>query len=318
MRLPAAPACMILLAALAAGAPSAAQQSEILEVPSRSLTDAQFLAGDATAGTPVSLTGRLRLPRTDGPYPAVVLLHGSEGPISGPVARWEWVLRPLGIATFSLDSFTARGLTEVATDQSRLPSLTQVYDAFCAVDTLAADPRIDPDRIAVMGFSRGGVAALYTAMTRFQRSFGRTRIAAHLPFYPACNFRFDGEVDVADAPIRAFHGAADDYTLAAPCRDYIGRLAAAGHDAAMTEYPGVRHAFDGRAGPAWHGASLASSRGCQRVEVNGVLVSETTGQPFTWSDPCVEHGASGGYNEAATADAKAAVTAFLKQVFVLP
>ena len=184
LRPSAALACMILLAA---GAPGAAQQSEILEVPSRSLTDAQFLAGDATAGAPVTLTGRLHLPGTDAPYPAVVLLHGSEGPVSGPVSRWEWTLRPLGIATFSLDSFTARGLTEVATDQSRLPSLTQVYDAYRAADVLAADPRIDPDRIAVMGFSRGGVAALYTAMTRFQQSYGHTRIAAHLPFYPACN-----------------------------------------------------------------------------------------------------------------------------------
>ena len=232
-------ACMILVPALAAAVPGAAQQPEVLQVPSRSLTDAQFLAGDAAAGVPVTLTGRLRLPGSDGPYPAVVLLHGSKGPVSPPVARWEWVLRPLGIATLSLDSFTARGLTEVATDQSRLPSLTQVYDAYRAVSALAADPRIDPDRIAVIGFSRGGVAALYTAMTRFRRSFGAdTRIAAHLPFYPACNFRLRGELDVTSAPIRAFHGAADTYTLAAPCRDYIARLAAAGHRRGHHRLPG--------------------------------------------------------------------------------
>ena len=317
MRPSAALACMILLPVLAAGAPGAAQQSEILEVPSRSLTDAQFLAGDTTAGAPVTLTGRLHLPGTDAPYPAVVLLHGSEGPVSGPVSRWEWTLRPLGIATFSLDSFTARGLTEVATDQSRLPSLTQVYDAYRAVDVLAADPRIDPDRIAVMGFSRGGVAALYTAMTRFQQSYGHTRIAAHLPFYPACNFRFEGELDVTDAPIREFHGAADTYTLPGPCRDYIARLAAAGHDAAMTEYPGVLHAFDGGAGPVWSGPH-ATSRGCRRVEVNGVLISETTGEPFTYDDACIEHGVSGGYDAAATESAKAAVAALLRKIFELP
>ena len=35
---------------------------EVLDVPSRNLTDAQFLAGDATAGEPVTLSGRLRMP----------------------------------------------------------------------------------------------------------------------------------------------------------------------------------------------------------------------------------------------------------------
>jgi dienelactone hydrolase len=308
---------MLLAIAVSAAPPAFAQQTEILQVPSRTLSDTQFLAGDAAAGEPVTLTGRLRLPGAGGPYPAVVLLHGSEGPRSGPVARWEWVLRPLGIATFSLDSFSARGLTEVATDQSRLPSLTQVYDAFRAVDALAADPRIDPERIAVMGFSRGGVAALYTAMTRFKRSFGGARIAAHLPFYPACNFRFAGELDVTGAPIRAFHGAADTYTLPGPCRDYIARLAAAGHDARMTEYAGVLHAFDGRAGRPWT-ADVPTSRNCHRVERAGVLVVSATGEPFTWDSPCVEYGVSGGYDAAATAHAKAAVSTFLTELFALP
>jgi dienelactone hydrolase len=307
------------LAALALlSSPAAAQRTEVLEVPSRTLTDAQFLAGDATSGTPVTLTGRLRPPGDAGPYPAVVLMHGSEGPVSGPVARWEWAFQPLGIATFSLDSFTARGVTETATDQSRLGSFTQLYDVYRALDALAADPRIDPDRIAVMGFSRGGVAALYSAMTRFQRRYGsEARIAAHLPFYPACNFGLRGELDVTGAPIREFHGAADTYTSAAPCRGYIARLAAAGHDAAMTEYPGVLHGFDGRAGPPW-AADLATSRNCRRVERDGVLVSETSGRPFTWSDPCVEYGVGGGYDAGATARAKTAVATFLTEVFALP
>jgi dienelactone hydrolase len=306
----------LLLAAALSATPAFAQQTEILEVPSRTLSDTQFLAGDAAAGAPVTLTGRLRLPGP-GRTPVVVLMHGSEGPNSGPVARWEWIFRSLGVATFSLDSFTARGVTETATDQSRLATFTQVYDVYRAVDALAADPRIDPDRIAVMGFSRGGVAALYTAMTRFQRSFGGARIAAHLPFYPACNFRFTGELDVTGAPIRAFHGAADTYTLASPCRDYIARLAAAGHDARMTEYAGVLHAFDGRSGRRWT-ADVPTSRNCHRIERAGVLVVDATGEPFTWDSPCVEYGVSGGYDEAATAHAKAAVSAFLTELFALP
>ena len=149
-------------------------------------------------------------------------MHGSGGPDSGPVAAGNGLLRPLGIATFSLDSFTARGVTDHASDPSQLGSLTRIYDAYRAVDVLAADPRIDPDRIAVMGFS-GGIATLYGAMTRFQQSYGpeRGRIVAHVAFYPLCNYEFEGELDVADVPIREFHGGADDYAPPGPCRDYI-------------------------------------------------------------------------------------------------
>jgi dienelactone hydrolase len=305
--------------ALAAGG-AKAQQSEVLDVPSLTLTTEQFLAGDASGGESVTLTGRLRLPVGEPPYPAVVLLHGSDGPHGGAVARWKGAIPSLGVATFSLDSFTARGLTEVATDQSRLSPFAQTFDAYRAAEVLAGDPRIDPDRIAVMGFSRGGVAAIYAAMTRFQHSFGprHGRIAAHLAFYPACDFGLVGELDVADAPIREFHGGDDDYTLPGPCRDYIGRLVAAGHDAAMTEYPGVLHGFDDREGPHWVDATLPSARHCQRVERDGVLVVEATGLPFTWDAPCVEYRVTGGYDEAATAAAKAEVAAFLGKVLSLP
>lgn len=45
--------------------------------------------------------------------------------------------------------------------------------------------------------------------------------------------------DVSAAPIRQFHGAADDYTPVAPCRAYFERLRAAGRDVLLTENPGA-------------------------------------------------------------------------------
>jgi dienelactone hydrolase len=318
----------LLLTALAA-APAAAQHTETVAVPSLTLTNEQFLAGDAAPGVPVTLTGRLYLPCATGngtcagdepPHAVVVLLHGSGGPNAEAPYNWESFLPTLGVATFLLDSFTARGVFDHASDPSQLGTLTRIYDLYRAVDVLAADPRIDPGRIAVMGFSMGGIATLYSAMTRFQRSFGpeRGRIAAHIALYPLCNYAFVDELDVADVPIREFHGGADDYAPPGPCRDYIGRLAAAGHDAVMTEYPGVLHQFDGREARRWTDPTAPTTRNCRRVERDGVLVNADTGKPFSFSDACVEYGPSGGYDAAAVAGAQAAVAALLADIFDLP
>lgn len=48
----------------------------------------------------------------------------------------------------------------------------------------------DPERIALMGFSRGAIATLYGSMKRFQRMHGPTtgvNFAGYIPFYASCN-----------------------------------------------------------------------------------------------------------------------------------
>lgn len=296
----------------------ASAADEAVEVNSRTLTDEDFLQGNMTAGTPVTLTGNLSGPESAERLPVVILLHGTDGPGSGAVWGWEGFLNRIGIATLSLDSYTARNLTQASSDQSLFGQFTQIYDAYRAADALADHPRIDGSRVALMGFSRGGNAALYSAMMRFQKSFGpsKAHIVAHLPFYPACNFQLVGELEVADAPIREFHGSDDDWTLARTCRDYIDRLAAAGSDATMTEYKGALRAFDSPRNPArFTDSDNQTSRNCMRKEVDGKLLNAATGRPFSYSDACVEFGPSSQYNDPAATAAQAAVKAFLNEVF---
>ncbi|NLS08190.1 hypothetical protein HGP14_33910 [Rhizobium sp. P32RR-XVIII] len=292
---------------------------ETLNVPSLTLTDEQFLRGDTANGVAVTLTGVLRFPGWNEHLPAVILLHGSGEATSVTSSRWSALLNGMGIATFRLDSFGGRGIEEVETDQSRLSFLAQFYDTYRAVDVLAGHPRIDPSRIAVMGFSRGASAALYTSMRRFQTLYGSTKapIAAHVSFYPACNIQFIGELDVADAPIREFHGAADDTTLATTCRDYIARLAATGKDAVMTEYPGAHHGFDNRDARPGLVENAQTSRNCQRREEDGKILNVETGKPFSYDDACVALGSTVGYDKVAAEAAQAAVKRFLAEVFHL-
>ncbi|MBZ9606028.1 dienelactone hydrolase family protein [Phyllobacterium chamaecytisi] len=290
---------------------------ESLIVPSLTLTDEQFLKGKTADGVSVTLTGELRFPNWDEELPAVVILHGNSGPVSSIGARWSALLNKMGIATFRLDSFGGRGVVNLSIDQSQLSFVTRFYDVYRAVDVLAAHPRIDPSRIAVLGYSSGGTSALYTGLSRFQKLHGptKTRIAAHVAFYGACNIQFIDELDVADAPIREFHGSADNQTLAAPCRDYITRLHAAGKDAVMNEYPGAHHGFD--APDSVPSSMSQTSRNCQRREEDGKIVNVATNKPFTSNDACMELGSTERYDKAAAEAAQAAVKQLLTEVFRL-
>jgi dienelactone hydrolase len=289
-------------------------RTEIHPFASTTASDQEFLAGGGQ-GKLVTLAGELRIPKPGSDrLPAIVLLHGSSG-ISGYVSDWEQELNALGVATFVVDSFTARGIVNTNFDQEQLGRLAMIVDAYRALDLLSRHPRIDPTRIALMGFSRGGQAALYASLRRFHRLHGSPgrEFAAYLVFYPSCGTTYKEELDVARKPIRVFHGATDDYNPVEPCSAYAARLKAAGSDVQLMEYAGAAHAFDARAVKAPTVLAKAqTTRACRLSESEGgVIVNAATGKPFTYTDPCVELGPTVGYNEVAATEARRAVREFV-------
>jgi hypothetical protein len=68
------------------------------------------------------------------------LLHGTDGPQSGASYTWEIFLPTIGVATLALDSYTGRGLSYVSFNQESFGQFPQTYDAFRAVEALAAHP----------------------------------------------------------------------------------------------------------------------------------------------------------------------------------
>jgi len=314
---------VVLLDLLAFRPPPALAQVARVEMhafASATLTDQQFLTGQRE-GTPVMLAGELRLPRPGTErLPVVILVHGSAG-IGGYIDTWARWLNDLGVATFMLDAFTGRGLVNISADQGKLGRLNTIVDSYRALELLAQHARIDPQRIAIMGFSRGGNAALYASVKRFQRMHLAQGLgfAAHIVFYPSCNITYIDGDDIADKPIRIFHGALDDFNPPAPCRPYVARLQKAGRDVQHTEYPGAHHVFDLFAikVPIQFPRSQTVRR-CRLEEAEGGrIVNSATKQPFTYDDPCVERGPTLGYNENATREAQKAVTAFLTATFKL-
>ena len=285
----------------------------IITLQSTTMTTRDFLSGGGV-GSPAIVAGDLNLPNgATGRVPAVVLVHGSAG-LTSSVRRWQDALLRLGVATFVLDSFSGRGIVETFTDQTRLSSFAMLTDAYRALTLLATHPQIDPIRIGLMGFSKGGQVTLYASVRRFQGLVGSPGVefAAYIAFYPPCNFRWIGDEDVSDRPIRIFHGEADDQAPFAACRDYVERLRQGGKDAEITGYPGGHHGFDAieagvpRKFPGWQNYSR-----CFIDEAN--LPRDINAYLKT----CRSEGVTIGYDPNAHTDASQRLAAFLSSAFSL-
>src|ERR1700754_1612976 len=238
---------VVLLACIETNAQSmpkdVASRVEIYAIPSLTISDQQFLTGDAN-GKPVTVAGELRIAQGAGRLPVVVLMHGSSG-VGSSIEPWVHQFNSMGISTFVIDGFSGRGLTAVGPNQALLGRLNLILDIYRSLDILAKHPRVDPERIVLMGFSRGGQATLFASLDRFNKLWNKSgiRFAAYIPFYPDCSTSYAGDTDVADRPIRIFHGTPDDYNPVASCKAYAARLLEAKRDVVLTEYPDSEHAF---------------------------------------------------------------------------
>lgn len=188
----------------------------------------------------VELNGELYRPPGDGPFPAVVLLHGCAGRSSREAENAEGsYYAALGYALLIVDSFRPRGITERC-DLMSGPPADRVMDAYGALLYLSRQPFIDPARIAVVGYSQGAEAALSAVklggvQTMFDRQF-RTVIA----YYPRCEI----SLTAVSAPLLVLVGELDEITPAADCREMMARRSGAGAPIRLVVYPGAHHAFN--------------------------------------------------------------------------
>ena len=152
------------IAGISTGAYSGAQEKEAVEEePDAAPYDTLSLP------LPVpslgDLPGLLTLPKGEGPFPAVVLIHGSGSCDMDETLGSQKPFRDLaeglasrGIAVYRFDKRTYVFASELAADTQFTLMEESVEDAVAAVRLLASQDRIDAGRIFVLGHSMGGNA----------------------------------------------------------------------------------------------------------------------------------------------------------------
>lgn len=292
-------------------------RQEFIPIPIEDMTQAEFLTGQK--GRAVTLAGALRLPKMGEKLPVVVLLHGAGGigASKNYVEVWASVLNTAGYATFTVDSYTGRGVYSFA-EVGKVAAISRTIDVYRALQVIAKHPGVDPTRVVLMGFSHGSLAALYGNTERFQKQYGSPDLqyAAYISVYGNCVTSFRGDEGLTK-PLLMLHGVADDWLPISKCREYAARLQKAGKKVSLIEYAEAHHAFDAPVLAAEVKVPQGTSpSGCSLEEgENGAILNAVSKQPFTPADPCLRKGTTIGYNEAATKKAHEDVKAFLKEVF---
>ena len=200
-------------------------------------------------GEDINLAGDLAIPEgRDGRLPAVIVVHGSSG-VGKREAGWASFFRQHAYATFVIDYFGPRGITSKSPSQP-----TPVGDVLRALARLAEHPRIDPTRIAVIGFSRGAVMSI-DASNDGGRSTGGIRAAVHVALYPGCRRGYIDN-DPALPPLLILLGTEDSYTTPFECQRLVSGGVSKGRAVELKIYEGATHAWDaGFDGTFYHQAA---------------------------------------------------------------
>lgn len=213
---------------------------------------------------PTDASATLFMPKSasaEAPAPAVVLLHGAAGVLGARELTYGAQFAEMGVAALVVDAFGAR--RDRATGFiDRLLQVTEtmlIADAYSGLRHLDSLPQIDSSKVALMGFSYGGLSTMLAAFEQTATALSPEglRFAAHVSYYGPCLARFDN-TQATGAPVLLLAGSEDEIVDPERCNEVVEDLREGGAEASFTIYEGAYHQWDGRfVGPRTIGRNLA-------------------------------------------------------------
>jgi len=208
-------------------------------------------APDAVDIDGAKLKGLIYRPAGNGPFPAVVAMHGCDGlPEPGSIisrryADWGERLMGAGYVVLFPDSFAARGLgAQCSAGQRSLRSgRERVVDIEAARRFLQAQSYVAADRVSLIGWANGGVATLWTVRPGAARRDGKPDFRSAVAFYPDCRISA-GLGWSARVPTLVLIGDNDDVSSPPACRQMVDGAHGRSALARIVVYPGAYHDFD--------------------------------------------------------------------------
>jgi dienelactone hydrolase len=280
-----------------------------------------IIAGQRAA--PVALPAQLFLPPRPGPHAVTILTPGSGG-LSQPHLRHARALLAAGIGVLLYDPFGPRGVKSTVVDQGVISFAASTLDVLVALRQLAQRADVDPGRIAVLGYSRGGFAAHAASMRQLADVVVGPPLSlrAAVAAWPYCGLQFQ-QPNVGTTALRFMLGERDNWVSPVQCQALVSALQPLYPQVSMRLFKGAGHGF---------GYDMPQGSQPQAIKVfnapvlytddRGVVRDPYTNAPLPGIDergmlrllsPFIERGVTTGPNEGDVAAFEADLVAFLRE-----
>jgi dienelactone hydrolase len=214
--------------------------------------EAVVFAAPAPAGGYMEVQGALFRPPGGEKAPALIFLHGwgGIGPPRCFLGATELFTR-LGYVVLVIDS-----QSQVMPSGTRVPEVTtaeQANHVVGALSFLAALPEVDGDRVGVVAWSTGGLAAIKAIAGPEPRHKAFRRLRAAAVMYPIC----PANIDYLMVPLLILIGEEDREVSVQSCRNFDAAVVTG--NSQLVIYAGAKHAFDAPWSPDYRPAASADA-----------------------------------------------------------
>ncbi len=176
-----------------------------------------------------------------GQRPGILVVHEWWGLNDYARSRAEQIAG-LGYVAFAVDMYGDGKVTthpEKASEWSKMTT-SNVEDwlgkAQEGLNVLQADPKVDPNRLAAIGYCFGGATVM-------QLVYGGAPVKGVVSFHGSLPLPPKANPVTTSAKVLIAHGDADPFLTSAHIQQFKGALDKAGIDWQMTLYGGARHSF---------------------------------------------------------------------------